>query len=405
MKRSTVLLYAGTALAVLASALLVEGAARLAGRAAEQRLPTSVPALLQALPHAKIHGREIGNQMLVHNVALFAQDPHRQDVDKAFVGTSRTKVLRPRWMGELHAVNASGNSYNEISYGLLLQAEVARLMFPGIKQVYVEASLLLRRPPRLVLEPDHRKYLPLLDTLLPLCDQLPDGQRSRAEVARAETAAGQPFWRPHLRARRAELRFSNLLPWVHTEAGGIPVQQDELFTSVDARGERKAAPASFLPTAERSPEVREDNIKVQRLRDVAGWAPWDRQFDLFALWGRAHGIQVILFQPPVRSDLYRFQDRMGLQAHVQDLQRVARQYGIPFIDLDRPELGYMQDWTLFADEDHLETCAGVVLLYSALRAGAERFGATGELLPIVPRAEAERRAGDGLRRCDAKAAA
>jgi hypothetical protein len=399
-RRSTVLLYLGSALAALAAFLLVEGGVRLSEAASRDRVPRDVPSTIASLTDATIEGREIGNQFLVHNLNLFARYPHPERVDTAYVGTSRTKVLRPAWMGQANAVNGSGNSYNEISYGLLLQAEVVRLRFPNVKRIYVESSLLLRRPGRLIVEPDHRKYLPLLQTLLPLRDQLPGADRFRAELARAEASPRPPNWPPHLVAHRPELRLSRLLPDA-AQGARIPVTRDGLFQELDASGERKAPPLAVIPPEQQRPEITIDNVKVQRLRKIPEWAPWDGLFDMVALWGRLHGIEIVLFQPPVRSDLYRFQQQFGLAAHVADLQRVAKQYGIPFVDLDRPELGYMSDWALFSDEDHMETCAGVALLQTALTDGHGQFRERGVLLPAISREEAARLAAPRLRQCAA----
>lgn len=398
-KRSTLLLYIITAALVAGTVIVLEYAVR------RSHAATDVPMgggrlLLKELPHATISGREIGSQMLVHNVALFAAHPDPASVDAAFVGTSRTKVLRPGWMGLKHAVNASGNSYNEISYGLLLQAEVARLQFPNLRRVYLESSMLLRRPARLILEPDHRKYLPLLESLAPLRDQLPGAQKFREELARTRTEQTKPGWHLQLLAHRSDMRLSRLLPTgMAAPDGPIPVNQDILFRQLDANGQRKEDPPVLVPRDKQRPEILAENVKVQRLRDVADWAPWDGLFDLAAIWGRTHGIEIVLFQPPVRSDLYRRKIDMGLPAHVADLERVARQYGIPFIDLNRPELGYIDDWTLFSDEDHLETCIGVVLLQSALDVGYQQFKREGVLLPRPARAEIQRRSAQHLARC------
>ena len=401
MKRCWMLsVYVGSAVTVLAVLGLLEGGVRLAEASGGDRIAASVPAMVRSLLHAYIGGREIGNQMLVHNVALFAQHSRPETVETAYVGTSRTKVLRPAWLGHANAVNGSGNSYNEISYGLLLQAEVVRLRFPNIKRVYVESSLLLRRPARLILEPDHRKYLPLLDSVLPLRDQLPGGAKFRAQVETAMLTPELPQQkvRLHLLAHRADLRLNKLLPG-GGDHGLIPVTSDSLFQQVDSSGERRSPPPAVIPSAQQRPEIARDNEKVQRLRKIPGWAPWDGLFDLVALWGRAHHIEVILFQPAVRSDLYGYQQEFGLSAHVADLKRVARQYGVPFINLDLPELGYLEDWTLFSDEDHMETCAGVILLQTALDDGYRQFKQRGELLPVVSRADAAKLAASDLRRC------
>jgi hypothetical protein len=394
------MIYLATAAAATAVVAALEWGVRVHERAHSEVIAESVPAMMKQLQTARISGREIGNQMLVHNVALFSGHPDPGSVDTLYVGTSRTKVLRPVGGGHPKAVNASGNTYNEISYGLLLQAEAARLQFPSVRRVYFEASMLLRRPGRLVLEPDHRVYLPLLESLLPLRDDLPGADALRAEVVRAKQSPRGRKWRLHLLDHRSDMRLTALFGQAAEGSGkGIPVRQDPLFTQLDTSGQRLAAPGPRMPRERQAPEITNEHVKVQRLRNVAEWAPWDGLFDMVARWGRQHGIEVVLFQPPVRSDLYRFKHGMGMPAHVADLERVARQYDIPFIDLNRPELGYMADWSLFSDEDHMETCVGVVLLQSALEVGYQWFKREGTLLPRLELADVQRRSAVQLARC------
>jgi hypothetical protein len=385
MNRTIAMKIAVSVAAALLSLAALEAGVRVWGHMqAAQPSPQTAAELIRALPHGFIEGREIGNQMIVHNAAWFARHPAPAQVTSAYAGTSRTKVLRPQHFGIEGAVNGSGNSYNEISYGLLMQMEALRIQFPNLRTVHVEASLLLRQSARLRVAGDHYKYLPLLEALLPLRDALPGGQAFRAEVLAARKAGPKAPGRLALRAQRSSMRLANLFG-----AGGekaIPVLQDEWMRDLLPNGERAAAAGPLRQRADWKPETTPDNAKVQRMRDIPGWKPWDGLFDLVALWGREHGIAIVLFQPPVRSDLYHFQLEYGLHDHVADLQRVARQYGVPFIDMDTPQLGYMDDWALFADEDHMDTCAGTVLLQGAIGEGVRQFRETGELLPAVPRA-------------------
>jgi hypothetical protein len=379
--------------AVLAVLLLLEGAVRLFFMPAETMSGVSVPVLLRQLPHLVIQDREIDNQTIAHNVALFARHPDPAAVTQAYVGTSRTKVVRPQWLGNMQAVNGSGNSYNEISYGLLLQAEVVRRMFPHVRTLYVESSLLLRRPARLIVENDHRKYLPLLQSLLPLRDALPGGEPWRAQVAAVQQQK-RP-WKFLFPKVRQHLRLSSLLGY---DSKSMPIADDPLLKQLLSDGERVRPPQSH--PGDVGP-IALENGKVQRLLSIPSAKPWDGLFDMFALWGRKHDIQIIFFQPPVRSDLYAFQTQYGLRDHVRDLKRVAEQYHLPFIDLNRPSLHYMDDWDLFADEDHLETCRGVILLQAALDEGMRQYRQEGVLFPSVPRALAERLAAGQLTRCGA----
>jgi hypothetical protein len=385
-------------LVALLTCAVIEGGVRLAERRSNVAVGKgNVADLLAWLPHSRISGREIGDQMLAHNVALFAGYQEPAEVTSAFVGTSRTKVLRPRWFGIDGAVNGSGNTYNEISYGLLLQAEILRLRFPNLRRVYFEASLLLRRPARLIVEEDHRKYLPLLASLLPLRDQLPGGAEFRKAVESMLAGERHGDGRLHLLRHRVQMRLSALLAANEADGdGSIPVLEDKWMAVLLPDGERKAVPSAGGTL---KPEITNEHVKVQRLRKEESWAPWDGLFDLIALWGRSHGIEIVFFQPPVRSDLYQFQLANGLALHVADMHRVAREYGIPFIDMNRPDLHYMDDWDLFSDEDHLETCTGVVLLQGAIADGEHRFLDQGELFPLVARNEAQHLFRRQLGRC------
>ena len=72
---------------------IVEGVLRFfdaRGKFSESSL--NIEKLLKESPTTRIKGREIGNQMLVHNIALFSQHPQPESVVSAFVGTSRSKV-------------------------------------------------------------------------------------------------------------------------------------------------------------------------------------------------------------------------------------------------------------------------------------------------------------------------
>ncbi|MEE5126677.1 hypothetical protein V2J80_16380 [Pseudomonas alliivorans] len=342
----------------------------------------SVSRLMELLPDSEISGREVGNQMLAQNVALFSKNDAPQTITTGYVGTSRSKILQPSHLGFDGTVVGAGNTYNEITYGLILQAEILRLRFPNLKTVYVESSLLLRRPDRLIVEPDHLKYLPLLSSLEPLCAGIQIVARCKPIFSSVDGLRDKHAfsWKPEIPQYRSTLRLSNLLPGA-TKA--IHAGEDPLLLGLNTRGERKDTFGRVTSPDRMLPEIKNEHVKVQRLRDIPSWAPWDGLFDMFALWGKAHGIQIVLFQPPVRSDLYAFQKQSGLDQHVNDLKRVSSEYKIPFIDLNKPEAGLMQDWPLFSDEDHLGTCKGSSLLMLALDKGASDFRASGVLEPSI----------------------
>lgn len=365
--------------------LAVEASIRLKDRhSAAGASSMSGAELVAALPDMFISGREIGNQAIAQNVALFEKYPAPAEITEAFTGTSRTKVLRPSLFGQEHVIVGAGNSYNEITYGLLLQAEILRLRFPNLRTMFVESSLLTRRPGRLIVEADHLKYLPLLRSMAPLCDAQDETPGCVEVFKQLKTfrADSKPFWRSELLAQRSNLRVSNL---IGVGREGIRVRDDPLLAKLSLNGEQRASLAKLRSPSDFVAETTQDNPKVQRLRDILSNTPWDGLYDMVAKWGKAHGIQVVFYQPPVRSDLFAFQQRFGLQAHVDDLHRVSEKFHVPFIDLDAPAYGYMNDWTLFSDEDHLGTCVGSGLLYKAIQLGYEKFLADGTLFPVIDR--------------------
>lgn len=374
--------------------VLLEFFVRLAEVDADQQDASSIMAVIEKLKLGNISGREVGNQMLIHNIAFLSKLPNPEMVSVGYVGTSRTKVLRPEWFGIKNAVNGSGNSYNEISYGLLLQAEVLRILFPNIKRIYFESSLLLRRPNRLILEEDHRKYLPLLNGIMPIREKLKGAADFRLavdhEVSLRKHLNFDDGFKLHIASHRSELRLANYLLNASSEPNhAIPAISDSWLNGLKQNGERKSIPVKAVKIEDQKPEITNSHVKVQRLRSIPEWNPWDGLFDLIAVWGKLHGIEIVFFQPPVRSDLYKFQLENGLEKHTSDMERVAKEYGIPFVDLDKPELGYMGDWSLFSDEDHMETCSGVLLLQTAIEKGRERYYSNANQKIAMSKAEVE----------------
>lgn len=386
-------LYLLTAVMVIGGFVCLEIAVRLRETLKKPDISQSVPDLMAALPAMEVSGRELNNQLLVQNVTLFSQYPEPQTVTSGYVGTSRSKVLHPRQFGFQNSIVGAGNSYNEISYGLLLQAEILRLSFPNLKRVYVETSFLLRAPASFNAAPDHLKYLPLFTSLAPLCsDEVPGCQSVFAQANKRSKIS----WRPEMRLHRGELRITSLFSGSNES---IPVKQDPLLEKLEVNGEKKGRFNALIGKNEMLPEVTNDNVKVQRMRNISSNAPWDGMFDMFALWGREHKIQIVMFQPPVRSDLYAYQVKYGLQQHVEDLHRISTKYGIPFIDLNKPELGYVNDWSLFSDEDHLETCVGSGLLILGIEAGVKRYEQQQELQPVIMRSMVESEKNPSLAAC------
>lgn len=331
--------------------------------------PISLVELLSTPQKIKIFHNEISNQTIVHNLFLFQSYPEPEEVEVAYVGTSRTKVFRPSWYGNRYAVVGAGNSYSEITYGLLLQAEILRRKFKNLKTVYIESSLLLRKPNRFFVEPDHEKYLPLLQSLLPIIKTVPLSEKIATQIDRKSHDYNYPtnpiFERGlEITKMRNQLKISELLNLSKNQ--GIAVHEDTWIKTLRPNGERNYLPSFETLFANQKPPIQSSHIKVQRLTGIQDSMPWDGLFEVIAEWGKVNKLNIVFFQPPVRSDLYAYQVELGLDLHNRELKRVAQKYGFSYINLNQPQLGYTKDWTLFSDEDHMETCKGVVLLHYAL---------------------------------------
>jgi hypothetical protein len=347
----------------------------------------SVDLMMKSLPNSFISGREIGNIMIAHSVALYASHPNPSAVTDLIVGTSRSKVIRPSLEGTLNMVNASGNSYNEITYGLLMQAEAARLNFPNLKRVYFEGSLLLRRPARAIVEKDHDKYLPLLKSLLVLGQPLEQASKIATQLEDLGSDKPLKVWPLHSVNYRGQWRIAKLLGL--DGPSSITVLTDPALEQLNANGEQIALLGNPIAAEKITAAISAEHIKVQRLRDVTSWVPWDGLYDLIALWGKKHSLEIVLFQPPVRSDLYAFELKHGLNAHNADLERISNLYKISYVNLNLPELGYMDKWSLFSDEDHVGSCLGVRVFQRAIFDGALLSKKTGELSPMINSADIE----------------
>lgn len=322
---------------------------------------SNVDDLMQALPYQPLLEREKDNQMIIHNVSLFKDHPKPKIVEVGYVGTSRSKLIRPNFFLSSNDVVGAGNSYNEISYGLLLQAEILRLQFPNIKKIFFEASMLLRRPARLIVEEDHRKYYALLKSLEPLCSEINDNKGCvQVFNSLSDVKSSQSFISSILSVRK-HARFSSVFSTQESESN-IVASESKINRNLQYSGERRNLPRRVLEERDWLPPIKNDNPKVQRLREVDSYGRGDDLFEMIAVWGKNNDIEVVFFQPPVRSDLYEFQVQYGLNHHVNDLKRISEKYKVPFIDLNLPKLGYIYDWSIFSDEDHLETCVGSGLL-------------------------------------------
>jgi hypothetical protein len=360
-------------------------------RIAESPTPAET---LQTLASSTVSGREIDNRYTVVNIARLSRHPQPETVTTAFVGTSRTRLLRPELIGWQNAVISAGNSYNEISYSYLIEASFLKAQFPNLKYVFVETSLLNRQapPPDFIVSSDHRKYLPLLVSAQKEIASKPSAKAISTFLSQQEKQSQpwQTLLDSELLQQQDRFKISTLLGLNETQKT-IPVVETDLFKQLNERGEQVDAPLTAGPSnaeaRSSSPEIQAEDPKITRLVDIKSRYPWDEQFLALADWAKVNGVTVIFFQPPVRSDFYTFQEQYGVDMHRQEVAELAQASGLPFIDLNVRSLDYGNDWSLFSDADHMGSCKGSYLYPMALKLGFERWQ-KGQLMPTVTRQEA-----------------
>ncbi len=356
-----------------------------------QRSNTPTPeTTIQALANSTVENREVDSRYTVYNIAKLSRHSHHEQVDTAFLGTSRTKLLKPQIVEWDSAVVSAGNSYGEISYSYLIEADVLKREFPNLKYVFVETSLLTRQAPApdFVMTPDHRKYLPFLAALGLEMAGTAAGENINTFInQQSEQSAhindSHFFWRTipiHLEKHRDQFKISTLLKLNETQQR-MPVTASNIFKQLQENG--AAAFETTRKSDSKATPIAADDPKITRLESIEGRYPWSDEYKALAEWARLKQVTIVFFQPPVRSDFLTFQEAYGLELHSTDIEKLAQASGFPLIDLNVRSLGYADDWSLFSDADHLGTCKGDYVYLMALKAGLDAWKADGEVLPQV----------------------
>ncbi|MBI3300252.1 MAG: hypothetical protein HYZ75_18965 [Elusimicrobia bacterium] len=346
---------------------------------------TAKELIAQARGYLPAYAREKENRFIIHNVALLSEHPDPASVTLAFVGSSRTRFLRPRGLLGLDAVVVAGNSYNEIPYGTLVELNIIRRLFPGLKTVFVEAPLLMRRS-RLRLTTDHEKYLFALKELEPLRRRLPGGEELSRFLAFHQANVGG--FRPELKLFRArrELQLSELFKRLVLKRA--PERAEPERAKLAANGEYRELQGPLLARRDWPPRIQPSSEKIWRIQGAGRDIPGDHVFELWALWARQEGLELVFYDPPVRGDLLDVKAGLGLKSHHEDLVRLSGRYGLPVVILNDSKLGYGDQWSLFSDEDHLGTCLGSLLLTTAIWDSYRDWKETGKLVHRVPLSKA-----------------
>ncbi len=357
--------------------LALEIAVRVYGSSVSIQKISSLDKYINTLFSTPLSERENENRFIIHNAYLFSNSPWRATISSAFIGTSRTKVIRPSMHDNFTAVISADNSYNEISYGLLIEAKLLKHIFPNLQKIYVESSLLLRRPPapRFTVEQDHLKYLPVLKTFIPIRSAFLDGQSFIDFVTSESSNDGFKTNKSLLFENRSQYKLTSLFKKYFSDpsTSEATVEKSSVLKGLDFRGEETDALPVSATNEMLSNNLAMDSPIVRRIWDVNSYAPYDYLFEMIALWGEKNGIHIVFYQPPVRPDFHEVQVSRGLQQHSEDLINIARQYDIPFIDLNTHEYLQLLSKHYFSDADHLRTCIGSSLFYKSIMLGESKY--------------------------------
>lgn len=293
-----------------------------------------------------------------------------ENIAMVFMGTSRTKFVRPNAFFSLPAVIAGGNSYNEISYGLLLEAEVLRRRFPNARTFFIESSLLLRRGRGLYAEVDHLRYLDLFGEISPLVTELYSDSELKKFLEKANNQL--KLWDLSWVKESRSLKISTLLSNENEGAEFKKFLNGEIG-SLTEHGEYPVPSETFSKIENLPPPLKEENPKVQRIANSSERIPGNGLFEIILKWALNNKIKVVFYEPPVRSDLYNFKVKFGVNKHKEDLISLVEKYSSHYLDLNFPQNGISDHWEFFSDEDHVNTCAGSYLYTKALIEGSSKM--------------------------------
>lgn len=301
--------------------------------------------------------REINSRFIISNIIHFNKLFEKKiSPEIVFIGTSRTKVLTPHQHFQKNALVVGGNSYNEITWGLLLEAEALRILSPEIKTFWFEASFLLRRPGQLSVSDDHRKYTFLIKSLMnsnpKFGDLLPDLKTKSLRYSLLK----QNNW------QLVKVFKKNTPLYQVFKSKKIKTYSDNTeVKKINEFGEQNNTSLSFGIQP-----INTDSIKILRLQNSAENIPGDRLFEAIILWAQTHKIKVGFYIPPITSTLVKAQEPYGLQKHISDLIHLSKTKNVQLVNFMDETLDWTQNSLLFADEDHLATCIGSYSLTSAL---------------------------------------
>lgn len=299
--------------------------------------------------------RELENRYSVYNYIKALEHPNKDQIKILMLGTSRTKILKPSLIEQENVFIAGGNSYGETSHSFLIDLIVLTDIFPNIEKVFVETSLLTRHKPDEDWIEEHHHFYPYLALKHVKSLNLPSLEKILEKLI-AKTKKSQKTQELIIYSRRNKLRLSNFF---NEKPSGY--NDSKIYKNLDLNGEEKSDYKLYSKTFEEN--IDSKHIKVQRLTKFKNFNEMDHQFVEVELYAKAKGIELVFFQPPVRSDLFTYQKENGLEVHIKNINSSLSSLFLDF-NLEVTEFG--SSWELFGDHDHLTTKRGNVLFLTGL---------------------------------------
>ena len=299
--------------------------------------------------------RELENRYSVYNYIKALEHPNKDQIKILMLGTSRTKILKPSLIGQENVFIAGGNSYGETSHSFLIDLIVLTDIFPNIQKVFVETSLLTRHKPDEDWIEEHHHFYPYLALKHVESLNLPSLKKNLGKLI-AKTRRSKKNEELVIYSIRNKLRLSNFFRENPNSYKGSKVYKNLSFNG-EEKSDYKLYSKTFRET------IDSKHIKVQRLTKFKNFDEMDRQFLEVESYANLKEIEVIFFQPPVRSDLFTYQKDNGLELHTKDISKTLTSL---FLDFNLAETGFGSDWELFGDHDHLTTKRGNILFLTGL---------------------------------------
>lgn len=304
-----------------------------------ERPPHITPDNIMSIDFTKLAltKREIDNRFMNKNFTLAKNISTNPKPGIWFYGTSRSKFILDSDQKNENMFLSASNSYAEMYLAPLAEIEGLTGILGNPKVLIFEGSILLRLEETPFSEPDHEKYLGLLES----------NQQMKSNVIKTKSL---------MHSFRALLPpYSNLkLSSLYRGFKPIGFANSSEFTNLDSHGKFRA---KSLSRAQERNDTSISKPKVDRLIAISKRKSSLLNFRMIVEWAKQHDTRLIFFIPPVRSDYFEIELKYGLLNHIQELEALAKQHDIEVWNFISSPLKFPDDF--FGDEDHLATCEGM----------------------------------------------